>query len=107
MLIPQFSIRTLLALTVLAALVAWVLSQAAAGETWAQCTGYTLVFVVGLFLVYGALFLAAWTTGRVLGIVAPTRSAPMNPFAAAEASGTGPANPFATGPVEPEPPASP
>jgi hypothetical protein len=107
MLIPQFSLRTLLALTVLAALVAWVLSQAAAGATWAQCTGYTLVFVVVLFLAYGGLFLAAWTTGKLLGIVTPTHAAhpfaPASPFAT---SGSAPVNPFAATPSDVPSPSS-
>jgi hypothetical protein len=82
MLIPQFSIRTLLALTAVAAVVALVLQQAVAGTPWAIAVAYTLVFVGVTFLGYAALFLVAYGSGKALGIVSRGHRSPISPFAA-------------------------
>jgi hypothetical protein len=87
MLLPRFTIRSLLALTALSALVAWVLQQAWAGALWAQCAGWTLVFVGVLFGTYAALFLVAWIAGQILGIVRPTYTPMASPFAKVPAAG--------------------
>lgn len=95
MLLPRFTIRSLLGLTVLAALVAWVLQQSVQGALWAQCAAWTLVFVGLLFAAYATLFLAAWCTGQILGIVFPTHMPVDSPFASATPPGPVGASPFA------------
>jgi hypothetical protein len=59
-LIPQFSIRLLLLMTAIAAMCAWVGSQAVQGVFWAIAITLALVFVVVLFGVYALTFLVAW-----------------------------------------------
>lgn len=81
MLIPQFSIRTLLLLTAVAAVVSLVLQQAVAGALWAQCAGWTLVFIGILFGSYAGLFLLAWGLGQMTGTMRPNYVPVASPFA--------------------------
>jgi hypothetical protein len=81
MLIPQFSIRTLLLLTAVAAVVSLVLQQAVAGSLWAQCAGWTLVFIGILFAAYAGLFLLAWGLGQMTGTMRPHYVPVASPFA--------------------------
>lgn len=109
MLIPQFSIRTLLALTAVAAMIAWVLHQATAGALWAKSTAASVAFVAVLFAMYAALFVASWVAGRLFGIIVPEGEPVVSPFATSQSGEAGspfgdPAtgNPFAKDGVEQE-----
>src|SRR5690242_3839825 len=82
MLFPQFSIRSLLLLTALAAVISLVLQQAVAGAVWAQCAGWTLVFIGLLFAAYALLFLLAYGLGQVTGAMRPHYTPVASPFAA-------------------------
>lgn len=109
MLIPQFSIRSLLALTAVAAVISLILQQAVAGALWAQCAGWTFVFIGIVFGVYAGLFLLAWGLGQMTGAIRPKYTPVASPFAAAgvvEAELV-PVNPFAQTPVEPQSPGEP
>ena len=81
MLLPQFTIRSLLALTAVAAVVSLVLQQAVAGALWAQCTAWTFVFIGALFAAYAGLFLLVWLAGQMLGVMRPTYAPVASPFA--------------------------
>jgi hypothetical protein len=95
MIIPQFSIRTLLALTAVAAIVSLVLQQAVAGALWAQCAGWTLVFIGVLFAAYAGLFLLAWGLGQMTGAIRPQYIPVASPFASVVEQDETPVNPFA------------
>jgi hypothetical protein len=95
MLIPQFSIRSLMALTAVAAVISLVLQQAAAGALWAQCAGWTLVFIGILFGAYAGLFLLAWGLGQMTGAIRPTYVPVASPFATVVEAEVVPASPFA------------
>jgi hypothetical protein len=84
MLLPRFTIRSLLALTVLAAIVAWILQQATVGALWAQCAAWTFVFMGAIFATYAGLFLGAWFIGQILGMLFPAYVPVESPFATAE-----------------------
>jgi hypothetical protein len=81
MLIPQFSIRTLLILTAVAAVISLVLQQAVAGALWAQCAGWTFVFIGILFAAYAGLFLVAWGLGQIAGTMRHSYTPVASPFA--------------------------
>jgi hypothetical protein len=83
MLLPQFTIRSLLALTALAAVISLILQQAVAGALWAQCAGWTLVFVGVLFATYAGLFLLTWGVGQATGAMRTNYVPVASPFAAA------------------------
>lgn len=95
MLIPQFSIRALMALTAVAAVVSLVLQQAVAGALWAQCAGWTLVFIGILFAAYAGLFLVAWGLGQMTGTMRPHYVPVSSPFASAEETAAATPSPFA------------
>lgn len=57
MIIPQFTIRSLLLWTVVAAVLAWIVSQGLAGAMWAQSLAWTAAFA-GLLLCFHALLFA-------------------------------------------------
>ncbi len=81
MLLPQFTIRTLFGITAIAAMVAWILSQAAYGALWAQCAGWMFVFVGFLFGLYAIVFLFTWVVGQMLGMISPSYQPVATPFA--------------------------
>jgi hypothetical protein len=95
MLIPQFSIRTLLALTTVAAVISLVLQQAFVGALWAQCAGWTFVFIGILFAAYAGLFLLAWGLGQITGTIRPTYTPVASPFASVVDAEVVTASPFA------------
>jgi hypothetical protein len=95
MLIPQFSIRTLLILTAIAAVISLVLQQAVAGALWAQCAGWTFVFIGILFAAYAGLFLVAWGLGQIAGTMRHSYTPVASPFAAVVEAEVVPASPFA------------
>jgi len=104
MLIPQFSIRSLMALTAVAAVISLVLQQAWAGALWAQCAGWTLVFIGILFAAYAGLFLLAWGLGQMTGAIRPTYVPVASPFASVVEAEVVQASPFAAPPKENETP---
>jgi hypothetical protein len=65
MLIPQFSLRWLLALTALCAGVSLVLSLAIRGQTWAMGAAAALGGVVSLAALYVIAFLSAWLISQL------------------------------------------
>ena len=95
MLIPQFSIRALLLLTAVAAVISLVLQQAVAGALWAQCAGWTFVFIGVLFAAYAGLFLLAWGLGQITGTMRPTYTRVASPFASVVQAEIVPVDPFA------------
>jgi hypothetical protein len=101
MLLPQFSIRTLLGLTAVAGLVSLILQQAVAGALWAQCAGWTLLFLAALFACYAGLFLVAYLTGKLLGAIWPTAGRSPGGGVRPFASDVVGANPFAATAPEP------
>lgn len=107
MLIPQFSIRTLLILTAVAAVISLVLQQGVSGALWAQCAGWTFVFTGILFAAYAGLFLLAWGLGQMTGTIRPTYTPVSSPFASVVEAEVMPASPFAPpAPSDHTPPAS-
>jgi hypothetical protein len=106
MLIPQFSIRALMALTAVAAVVSLVLQQAVAGALWAQCAGWTLVFIGILFAAYAGLFLLAWGLGQMTGAIRPQYVPVASPFASVVEADLAPVNPFAQPTPDSEPPST-
>lgn len=96
MLLPQFTIRSLLALTAVCAVVSLILQQAVAGALWAQCAGWTFVFVGILFAAHAALFLLTWGVGQMTGVMRPTYTPVASPFALPNAvvAEVVPVNPF-------------
>lgn len=95
MLIPQFSIRSLLTLTAVAAVISLILQQAVAGALWAQCAGWTFVFIGNLFGAYAGLFLLAWGLGQMTGAIRPTYVPVASPFASVVEVEIAPSSPFA------------
>jgi hypothetical protein len=65
MLIPQFSLRWLLALTALCAGVSLVLSFAIRGQTWAIGAAAALGGVASLAALYVVAFLSAWLISQI------------------------------------------
>lgn len=106
MLIPQFSIRALMLLTAVAAVVSLVLQQAVAGALWAQCAGWTLVFIGILFAAYAGLFLLAWGLGQMTGAIRPQYVPVASPFASVVEAKLAPVNPFAQPTPDSEPPST-
>ena len=65
MLIPQFSLRWLLALTALCAGVSLILSFAFRGQTWAIGMAAALGSIVAMAVLYVTAFLSAWLITQV------------------------------------------
>ena len=66
MLLPQFTIRRLFALTVAAALVSLVAESARRGNIFSQTVVMMLLFLGGFFLISAAVFLLTSFWARVL-----------------------------------------
>lgn len=67
MLVPQFTIRWLLALTAVLAGVFSIVGLAVRGREWAQGVSAGFVALVAGMVVYAALFALAWLAGEILG----------------------------------------
>jgi hypothetical protein len=65
MLIPQFSLRWLLALTALCAGLSLILSFAFRGQTWAIGMATALGSIAGMAVLYVTAFLSAWLVTQV------------------------------------------
>ena len=87
MLIPQFSIRWLLAVTALCAVVFSVFGMALRGHTWAAAVSVVVLSLVVVVWVYALLFAVAWFASLVIPETVRGRSAGRSPFAAVEPAG--------------------
>ncbi len=67
MLVPQFTIRWLLALTAVLACVFSIVGLAVRGRGWAQGLSAGFVALVAGMVVYAALFALVWLAGEILG----------------------------------------
>lgn len=80
MLIPRFSIRWLLGLTTISAVVSLVLASAVRGRPWAlgvMAGVWSLVIVALLFV---GSFLGAWFVAQVRGVLSAPTGSGENPF---------------------------
>jgi hypothetical protein len=80
MLIPRFSVRWLLVVTAVSAVVALIVSQAMAGHVWAIALSATLGAAAAMFAIQSAVFLLAWSMAAAWR--ARRRPEPSSPFAA-------------------------
>lgn len=67
MLIPRFSLRSLLVVTTLAALVSMIASYAVQGHHWAIGVIAGLAIMMSNLLFSGAMFFVIWFLGRLAG----------------------------------------
>lgn len=82
MLIPQFSLRWLLALTALCAGVSLILSFAFRGQNWAIGMATALGSILGLAVLYVTAFLGAWLlTQLAAGLYGSRQPVGQSPFA--------------------------
>lgn len=79
MLLPRFSIRWILVFTTSVSLLFVVIRQAFLQEKWAIAFSATLAFTIAIFLIFGAMFLAAYALARATRTLKPPK-APANPF---------------------------
>ena len=79
MLLPRFSIRWVLLLTTVLALLSAVMRQAYFGQQWAIAVTAVLVFLLAVFLSYAAAILSAYTLARATRTLHPPNKNP-NPF---------------------------
>ncbi|NUQ62690.1 MAG: hypothetical protein HUU20_09385 [Pirellulales bacterium] len=84
MLIPQFSIRWLFAITAVAAVIFSIVALGVRGNHWAAAVSAGLLALAVLVILYGLLFFIVW-----LFSVAMARRGPrgVSPFAPAPAAG--------------------
>ncbi|HEV7221600.1 MAG TPA: hypothetical protein VGN42_02810 [Pirellulales bacterium] len=71
MLIPQFSLRSVLYVTAICAVLSLVAAMAMRGTAWAMALTVAVASLSITFLAYGAMFFAVW----VFSLVAPRRRA--------------------------------
>jgi hypothetical protein len=91
MLIPQFSIRWLLALTTVCAVIFSIVGLAVRGHAWAAGVSVGIGAVVVLALVYGSLFALVWMFSLVTAPLGGRRGrSEMSPFGP-DAAGSSPA----------------
>lgn len=79
MLLPRFSIRWILIFTTTLSVLFVVVRQAFLQQHWAMAVSATLAFSIVIFLIYGAMFLAAYALARATRTLQPPK-APANPF---------------------------
>ena len=65
MLIPRFTLRWMLAMTAVCAVLAFIVSLAVAEHVWAMALSMVLASVVLSFVLYAAFFTLAWACGTV------------------------------------------
>lgn len=74
MIFPRFSIRSLIALTFVAALCAFSVARATQGEKWAVAVAITIGSVALCIICFGLLFAASWAFGSIISLAfAPSR----------------------------------
>jgi hypothetical protein len=76
MLIPQFSIRWLLLVTIGCAAVFSIVGLGVRGEPWAMAVSLTFGALVLTMLLYATMFSLIWVFGLVGGWARPGRKAP-------------------------------
>jgi hypothetical protein len=92
MLIPQFSLRWMLAVTTVLAVVFLIVAQAVQGAAWAVGVSFAVFALVAAMLVYAALFFLVW----VFSVLFATRPrSPQYPLVDPLDAGNSPASPFA------------
>jgi len=101
MLIPQFSIRWLLALMTVCAVVFSIVGLAVRGTAWAAGVSIGIGSGVILVLVYGLLFAAVWVFSQVMSSLGRRRARSGGSPFRSESAGDGPA------PAQKEAPARP
>lgn len=79
MLLPRFSIRWVLLLTVVVAVLLLIVRQANQGELWAMAFTSGLLLLVGSFLFYGAVFALVYAIAWLMRLAYPPEEAE-NPF---------------------------
>lgn len=94
MLIPQFSLRWVLAAMTVLAVVSLFLGQAARGQPWAVGVSAAVVMLAAVGVVHGLLFFVVWA----FSVIFSRRRKPRAPFAPASAA------PFAQQTVLEQPP---
>lgn len=80
MLVPQFTLRWILGLTLGVILLSLLAQQAYGGALWAFGVLAALGAVVALFILMAALFLVAWALSVLIGLAGP-RHPGQSPFA--------------------------
>ena len=66
MLVPQFSVRWLLALTGVCALLFWIFSRALGGSSWAVGISVVVISLIVVFCVHAVLFWLTWVLAVLL-----------------------------------------
>lgn len=66
MLVPRFSLRWMLAATVVGAALAWIVSLAVRGSLWAIAVSLAIGSVPAMFLLYAIVFVTAFFMARSL-----------------------------------------
>jgi hypothetical protein len=106
MLIPRFSLRWLLGLTTVCAVISLVLSYAVRGQPWALGVTAGLWCLVIVALLYVGSFLAAWLVAQITGAFrSPGTAAGL---LSSQSAGENPFGPLASGTTQPasdDPPA--
>jgi len=82
MLIPRFTLRSLLLTTAGLAVFAWVVSQAVHGENWAVAICIAAAGIPTMFMLYAGVFLLAYVIARTMSPVRREGDT-ANPFASA------------------------
>jgi hypothetical protein len=84
-LFPRFSIRSLIAITFVAALCAYSIARATQGDKWAAAVAIAIGSVVASLVSFGVLFAASWAFGSIISLLFATprlaASATGGPFA--------------------------
>ncbi len=68
MLFPRFSIRSLIALTFVAALCAYSVARATQGDMWAVAVVITIGTIGVCMVIFGFLFAASWAFGSIVSL---------------------------------------
>lgn len=84
MLIPRFTIRWLLLLTTICAVVFFIVGFAVRGESWAIAISTSVVSLAFAFFLYGLFFVAAFILATLFGIAKRSQPVGGTPFATAE-----------------------
>lgn len=80
MLIPRFTVRWLLALMAVCALLAFVISLAVGGQLWAMAMSLAVVSVLVVLILHASIFCLAWGAAELWRLATNQRVA-ASPFA--------------------------
>jgi hypothetical protein len=97
MLIPQFTIRWLMAVTAVCAVIFSIVAMGIRGHTWAACLSVAMAAAVILSLTYAGLFGLVWLFSLVAGVFGRRERSPFKPEAAMPSS----SRPAQDGPAAP------